>query len=50
MHAGSGAAPKNECVKSLKSPIVRKAIADVINIVRQNDEQVLKCLWEMMGE
>ena len=46
----SGAAPKNECVKALKSPVARKAIADVINIVRRNDEQVLDCLREMMGD
>lgn len=35
--------------KALVSPIVRRAIADIINIVRNNDELVLNCLREMMG-
>ncbi len=43
-----GTAPKDECVKALASPIVRRAIADIIDIVRNNDESVLSCLREMM--
>jgi len=49
MVGASGTAPKEEVVKALASPIVRRAIADVIDIVRNNDELVLRCLREMMG-
>lgn len=44
-----GTAPADECAKALVSPIVRRAISDIINIVRNNDELVLSCLREMMG-
>lgn len=43
-----GIAPIDECAKALVSPIVRRAIADLIDIVRKNDESVLSCLRDMM--
>lgn len=43
-----GTAPEDECVKALASPIVRRAIADLIDIVGNNDKLVLSCLLEMM--
>ncbi|MDF2540807.1 MAG: hypothetical protein K0S47_525 [Herbinix sp.] len=43
-----GTAPADECAIALASPIVRRAIADIIDIVRNNDELVLGCLREMM--
>lgn len=43
-----GTAPADECAKALVSPIVRRAIADIIDLVRKNDELVLNCLRDMM--
>lgn len=37
------------CAKLLPSPIYRRAIADVIDIVIENDQYVSDCLREMMG-
>lgn len=44
-----GSAPADECSKALASPIVRRAIADIIDIINRNDELVLVCLREMMA-
>lgn len=44
-----GAASPEDVAKVLPNPVVRRAIADIIDIVRNNDELVLDCLREMMN-
>jgi len=44
-----GTAPADECISGLKLPVVRRAIAEIIDVVRSNDELAVRCLKEMMG-